>query len=272
LIKRQSKTTDKRGDKLNKRILILFIILVIPLKAFTKTLSVGWELWYPYQYHNKKQELVGLDFDIFNAIIDELKLNVNYTELPWKRHLNYIKTGEMDIAMGSSLTTRRKEFSYFTKPYRKESVKLFVKKGMAEKIHLPSLADLSASDYIIGVEGGYFYGKNYQELMRTEDFQAHISEVVDIEENVTMLLEGHLDGFLVDPITLKAFTDKYSMQGEFEAHDVEIYQAGIHIMLSKKSCSKDLLVDFNHAIESLTKTGKLAEIIAKWTLIQTKKQ
>ena len=174
----------------------------------------------------------------------------------------------MDVAMGSSLTKERAKFAFYTKPYRKELVKLFVKKGMAEKIKLEKLADITKTDYMIGVEGGYFYGKNYQQLIQNADFRTHISEVIDIEQNVTMLLKGHLDGFLVDPITMKAFTEKYSLQGEFEVHDVEVYQADIHIMLSKKSCNEKTLIKFNQAIDTLNASGKLTEILNKWTLIQ----
>ena len=249
---------------------LFIVLLVLSFTASSKQLSTGWELWYPYQYHNIKQQLVGLDFDSYNAIIYKAGFKTTYTELPWKRHLQYIKTGEMDIAMGSSYTKEREKYAYFSKPYRKETVKLFVKKGMADKIFLKSLADLSATNYMIGVEGGYYYGKEYQRLISNPEFKNHINEVLDIEQNVTMILKGHLDGFLVDPITMKAFTDKYSMQDEFETHEVEIYQADIHIMLSRKSCTKEMLNKINAAIDELKENGELQTIIDNWTKLQSK--
>lgn len=231
-------------------------------------LSVGWELWYPYQYHNTEQQLVGLDFDIFNAIVKESQLNVNYTELPWKRHLHYIKTGEMDIAMGASYTEERAEYAFFTVPYRLELVKLYVRKGNIEKIDLPTLSVLSSSDYMIGVEGGYYYGSEYQELIKTAEFQSHINEVIDLEENVELLLAGHLDGFLVDPVTMKAFVDKYKLHGEFEQHPMTIYQDNIHIMLSKKTMEQTTVDKINLAIAKLESSGKLKQIIGRWASIQ----
>ena len=246
---------------------ILAILLFSPL-ARSADLSVGWELWYPYQYHNKQQELAGLDIETFNAIMTQAKLTFTTAELPWKTHLHYIKTGKMDIAMGASWSKEREEFAYFSMPYRQETVKLFVKKGTAKNISLPSLTDLVGSPYLIGVEGGYFYGLDYQKLIRRLDFQANISEVIDLEQNVSLVLEGNLDGFLVDPITMRAFVDKYKMNNLFEEHPVEIYSADIYIMLSKKSMNESVLNKINQAIETLKKDGSLRKINHIWSSLR----
>lgn len=249
---------------MKKFCLLLCLIYSISFNSTAQTLSIGWELWYPYQYHNKQQQLVGLDFDILNAVLKEAKLKANYTELPWKRHLHYIKTGDMDIAMGSSFSKERESFAYFSIPYRQEIVKLYVKKGTTSKIKLNTLADLIKSPYMIGVEGGYYYGSQYQQLILDPNFQSHISEVVDLEENANMLLKGHIDGFLVDPFTMKAFVDKYKLYGEFEMHPITIYQADIHLMISKASGSKALVEKLNQAISALKKRNDIDAIFDKW--------
>lgn len=247
-----------------KSFILSLVFTVFSLNAVTKPLSVGWELWYPYQFHNNKQQLVGLDFDIFNAIISEVNLSVNYTELPWKRHLNYLKTGEMDIAMGASYTNERASYAYFTQAYRSELVNLYVRKNQASKIKLKSLNDLVSSPYKIGVEAGYYYGKNYQKLIKNDDFQQHIIELVNLEDSISLLLKGKLDGVLVDPITMSAFVDKYQLNDEFEAHEVIIYQDDISIMLSKKTMTRENLVRFNQAINRLKNNGVLLEITKRW--------
>ncbi|WP_286232459.1 substrate-binding periplasmic protein [Thalassotalea sediminis] len=258
------------------KMLITFIsTLLICLTACANqrnNLSVGWELWYPYQYHNNQHLLVGLDVDIFNRIIEKADYKVDYTELPWKRHLQYIKLGKMDVAMGASISSERQNYAYFTQPYRTEQVKLYVRKGMKDKIILPNLRDLIASDYLIGVESGYYYGETYKTLMKQPAFQAHISEVIDLEQNVKLTLKGHLDGFFVDPVTMRAFIDKYKLFNEFEAHSVEIYQDDIYIMLSKKTMNEKDLERFNSAIEHLKQTGELDQISQQWTSVQMLKR
>ncbi|MFT6991516.1 MAG: polar amino acid transport system substrate-binding protein [Paraglaciecola sp.] len=227
-------------------------------------LSVGWELWYPYQYHNKNRQLVGLDIDTFNAIMAEAKLSFTTAEIPWKTHLHFIHTGKMDIAMGASWSKDREKYAYFSQPYRKETVKLFVKKGNAKNIQLQTLSDLENSPYIVGVESGYYYGEDYQELIKNSAFQANISEVIDLEQNVTLLMKGHLDGFLVDPNTMQSFVKKYQMEKEFEQHSLDIYSADIFIMLSKKSSNPETLSKINKAITTLKNNGELIKINSSW--------
>jgi polar amino acid transport system substrate-binding protein len=232
-------------------------------------LSVGWELWYPYQYHNKNQQLVGLDTDSFNAIMAEAKLSFTIAEIPWKTHLHFINTGKMDLAMGASWSKEREKYAYFSLPYRKEVVKLFVKQGNAKNIQLKTLSDLASSPYMVGVESGYYYGKQYQELVKSAGFRANLTEVIDLEQNVTLLMQGHLDGFLVDPNTMQSFVKKYQMENEFEQYPLDIYNADIFIMLSKKSSQVGVLNKINRAISTLTDNGELNRISSLWKASQT---
>ena len=238
------------------------MLLTASVKA--KDLSAGWELWYPYQYHNKDRQLVGLDIDSFKAIMAEAKLSFTAAEIPWKTHLHFLKIGKMDVAMGASWSKEREGYAYFSLPYRKETVKLFVKKGNAKNIRLQTLSDLVGSKYIVGVESGYYYGEDYDKLIKTAGFQANISEVIDLEQNVTLLMKGHLDGFLVDPNTMQSFVKKYHMQDEFEQHSMEIYSADIYIMLSKKTINIDIVDKINKAISTLTNSGELSRISSTW--------
>ncbi|MBA6390862.1 amino acid ABC transporter substrate-binding protein [Colwellia sp. BRX10-3] len=244
---------------------LLLICLIINFTSHAKDLQVGWELWFPYQYRNSQQELVGLDFEIFNTILAKVGYTTAYTELPWKRHLHYLKTGEMDVAMGASKSEERLRYAMYSQSYRQETVNLFVRNGEANTIKLVTLNELAGSDYMIGIESGYYYGDEYKALMKTAEFQEHIIEVVDIEENVTLLLAGHIDGFLVDPTTIKAFSNKYKMNGEFEKHSLNIYQAEIHMMFSKKSVKPTVVKAIDQAISDLKKSGELDNIINKWS-------
>lgn len=245
----------------------LFFVAMISFSALGKDYSVGWELWYPYQYHNRDRQLVGLDIDAFKAIMNTAGITYSIAELPWKTHLHFLKTGKVDLAMGASWSKERKAYAYFTLPYRKETVKLFVKRGTAKNIKLDKLADLAGSPYIIGVESGYYYGEDYQTLIKNDGFRANVSEVIDLEENVTLLMKEHLDGFLVDPYTMQAFIDKYGMDNEFEAHSVEIYSADIFIMLSKQSTDPALLEKINNSIKTLTQDGSFDTIYSDWSRI-----
>lgn len=242
----------------------LSLCLILP--AQSQEFSVGWELWYPYQFHNKTKELTGVDIEAFNLISKEAGMSVSYVELPWQRHLMYIKSGMIDIAFGASYTNERAQTAYFSIPYRKESVNFFVKKGMSQSIKLEKLSDLIESEYLIGVENGYYYGKEYQKLKTISGFISRINSVLDIEQNAKMLMKGHIDGFLADPMSMQSFVEKYKLQDEFEIHPLPIYQGDIYIMLSKKTCTEDDFIKINQAITALQQNGKLEKIIKRWAV------
>ncbi len=243
-------------------IFILFVLLSFQVSAAkVKPVKVGWELWYPYQYKDNNEQLIGVDVSILNAIAKQMSAELFYEELPWKRHLRYIKTGQSDIAMGSSKTKAREAYAYFTQPYRLEEIKLFVLKEKAETMQLKSLADVMNSQYILGVERGYFYGEEYNKLSKKANFNNHFNEVTDLSQNVNMLLKGSIDGLLADPIAMSTYSEIFNLEGKFAQHPLHVYQTEIHLMLSKSSMSKDELNKFNQAISALKHSGEIDKII-----------
>lgn len=239
------------------------LCFILPVQS--QEFSVGWELWYPYQFHNQVNELTGVDIEAFNLISKTAGFEISYVELPWQRHLMYIKSGMVDIAFGASYTKEREETAHYSIPYRKELVNFFVRKNTSQSIKLENLSDLIDSKYMIGVENGYFYGQEYEKLKTEPGFLTHINSVLDIEQNVKMLMKGHIDGFLADPRSMKSFVKKYQLEDKFEIHPLPIYEGDIYIMLSKKTCSESDLNRLNKAITKLQNNGLLETIINRWT-------
>ena len=250
--------------KLIKAVLLLCSFTIFPLQA--KPLAIGWELWYPYQYYNKQSKLVGLDIDVMNAVLDKANMTGEYTELPWQRHLKYIESGKFDVALGTSFSKEREDYAYFSVPYRKETVYLFVNKGAADSMKIAKLGDLANTNYTIGVEEGYFYGNEYEKLIKTKTFKARIKEIFDIEQNVQLLLNKKIDGFLADPATVRSFEEKYQLKGKFEAHKVTVYSDDIYLILSKKAVDNATFGIINKALIALKQDGTIKKLRQKWRL------
>ncbi|WDE14254.1 substrate-binding periplasmic protein [Thalassomonas haliotis] len=248
------------------KILLLAALVFSSGYGQARTLSVGWEIWYPYQYRNKAQQLLGADLEILNTVAKHSGFTLRYSEIPWRRLLQFVKTGEMDIAMGASYNAERAQSAYYSVPYRLEVIRLFMKKGRLAKFTLHSLTDIRASDYMIGIEGGYYYGEVFAGLMKDPAFSAHFREAVDIEGNVSMLVKGQIDGFLVDPNTMQAFSKRYAMEEEFEMHPMVVYQSDIHFLLSKASVSADEFARFNQALTAMSDSGQLQQILNAWSI------
>ena len=247
---------------MKRYIFIVFLFFSFQITATQlKPINVGWEVWYPYQYQGKSKQLMGVDIAIMNAIAKQMSVALVYEELPWKRHLKYIKTGQFDIAMGSSKTEERQAYAYFTQPYRIEEIKLFVLKEKAQTMQLTNLADVINSQYILGVERGYFYGDEYANLSNRADFKNYFNEVTDLSQNVKMLLKGNIDGLLADPVAMKTYSEFFHLQGKFTQLSLHIYQTEIHLMLSKASMTQADLTRFDEAINVLKNSGEIEKIL-----------
>lgn len=233
-----------------------------------RQVTVGWEIWYPFQYRNHQADLVGVDFEILQAILDQTNFTANYIEIPWQRNLNAIKSGFIDIAMGASKTKERLKYSYFSEDYREEKIGLIVRKGQLSRIKLNDLSELQGSQYKIGVERGYYYGEQFQQLQTQPEFNKRLIEILDIEQGINLLLNSGVDGVLADPITIAAFEEKYQIFNMLEVHPLSIYQYKVHLMLSKKSFNKEELNRINSAINELKRSGKLQNIIDKHVILR----
>ena len=224
-------------------------------------LSAAWELWYPYQFNDEKGELRGVDIHFFEAVMRQANLSYGIDEMDWKMQLFMIKTGQLDVALGVSRTPEREQYALFSAPYRQEKVSLFMKKGQGQKHKLADLASLAKTNLKIGTEQGYYYGDEFDRLSHDPDFSTRFHEVVDIEENVRLLLNGKLDGLLADPHTMKAVMEKFKITGKLEAHPLAIYSTDIHFMFSKKSVTDRTVQIINDAITTLKSNGQAQRLL-----------
>ena len=234
------------------------------IEADLPELSVGWNLWYPYQFYNKQNKLVGLDIDIAVAVAKEAGYRLTFTELPWKRHLQFVRTGIVDIAMGTSPNDKRKLYARFTKPYRFEQVALFVRKGTKHLMPFTHLADIIGSPFMIGAEDGYYYGEEFESLSKLDAFTAHIGQSLNLEHNMSLLMNEKIDGVFADDIAMLAFAKKYKLLNDIERHSIKIHRSQIHFMVSKKTDIK-VVERFSLAIDKLKANGTIDRLINQWT-------
>lgn len=259
----------KKKDSFISKVLILLISVVIlagqaQAQVCDKPLVLGWEPWEPYQYVNRRGDLVGLDVEMVTAIIENMGCKLSYKELPWKRHLNLLKKGSIDLASGASKTAEREEFAYFSAPYRVESAALFVKKGKSEAYKLTKLEDISAIGFKLGVTRGYYYGENYEKLSSDEKFTAQLDEVHNDSFNYYKLQKDRIDGFLADVPSAIAGLKSEALLDTVERHPLKIYEDDIYVMFSKQSTSQEMVEAFNKSLQELKENGTYQQIMDTW--------
>ncbi len=261
------------GKALLSAVFSLFIlsVAVTPCLCEEHTLYTAWEQWEPYLYKDADGYLTGMDVELITAIVKNMKnKNVRYRlvfkEMPWARVLKSLEYGKIDVAMGGSVTEERKKNIYFSNPYRKESYVLYVRREYAAEYRnkIRTWADISKLNFKLGVTRGYYYGEDYDRLMKTDKkFVKLCKETSSDYRNYKLLMADRIDGFagqtVVTAMELRKrnLTDKISGIAELQS-DI------IVAMFSKKSTSPEIVESFNRSQSELK--ADIAEIIKKYEI------
>lgn len=231
-----------------------------------KELVNGWGgEWEPFlmgSYDKPK----GLDIEILDAVVKASGCTWRNTELeiPWKRHLNWVKLGELDIATGASWTQERAEYAYFTKAYRREHVALFVREADVKKYEKHSLLALAGVLNGIGIEFGNTYGNEMGALLAKMGDK--VQRVNDNKQNIAKLLGGRIDGYLghlpYDAMQVK----KKGHEGKIVYLPISLINTGdIHIMVSKLANSAAVFKAIDQGLAEIKANGTYDKIIKKYS-------
>ncbi|MFN7710260.1 MAG: TRIC cation channel family protein [Holosporales bacterium] len=232
-----------------------------------QTLKGGWYAWEPYQYleyTSGQPQLEGLDIDLQRGIAALAGVNIEFEEVSWDKHTEEIKSGVRQIAAGATLTPEREVFAYFTIPYRRETNGLYTFKGR-EKI-IPRLplslffTDLREKRARLGVIRGFRYVS--AELNDFIDDPANKDLIVPFKtvfDMLNALSTGQIDVAASDRLT--AVTLAWRMGNRDRLFEVVIGSVPVHIMLSKKSTTPEMLEKMNAAIEKFRASGDYGHIV-----------
>lgn len=224
----------------------------------------AWEPWEPYQLENERGELTGLGIDVVRAVLENMDEPAGWQKTPWKRVIKDLKEGHLDAGLGASITQERKEWALFSDPYRQESAVLFVRKEKKDQYDFKSLEDIIGSDFTLGVTRGYYYGPEYERLIKQKDFSDRVEEVKVNENNYRKLQRGRIDGFLADPVSGTAGLKSLGIWDEVAPHPMKVFSNDIHVIFSKKRVGPEYVEKFNKSLEQVRKSGKYDRIMNRY--------
>jgi polar amino acid transport system substrate-binding protein len=208
----------------------------------------------------------GLDIEILDAVMKASGCTWRNTELeiPWKRHLSWIRLGELDLATGASWTDERAEYAYFTKSYRSENVALFVRKSDLKKYEQYSLLELADVLAGIGVEFGNTYGSKMGELLAKMGVK--VQRVNSNKQNIPKLLGKRIDGYLGHlPYDAMQIKDK-GYEDTIVYLPLSLVSTGdIHFMVSKLANSEEVFNAIEAGLAEIKANGEYEKIIKKYS-------
>jgi polar amino acid transport system substrate-binding protein len=251
-----------------KRLIIMerYLVVIIPLfssillsaSAVSCTLILAYEEWPPFVMIDANGgEPSGLDIEAAKLLAKGAGCTLSMKEVSWKRSLEELKQGKVDIVTGASHSAERAEYANFSAAYREETLALFVAKDNIDEYNLNSLADiLNTPRLTLGVQRGAVYGDNYDALAKRPDFAERLRESANDIHNMKKLYVGRVGALLGSlESTYMSLKNIGADQKITDIKSTHYSNGGIFILFSKKSVPEDTIGRFNQALVAAKADG-----------------
>lgn len=237
------------------------------------TLKCGWYLWDPYQYIEGGEgfkSLTGLDVQLVKAISRTAGYNVYYDEVSWRQHLEDLKTGERDIAAGATFTKERKQFYYYSEPYRREENALYVRKGELKRYNFgdvdQTLKEIQDKKLRVCVVDGFIYAdKRINDFVTNPEHMHYLVKTQNDFQSLENLINGSVDCFFSDRLVASTIAWRKGKRDQIEEHYLGV-GVDIHVIFSKKTIAPQQVEQFNKAIIEVKNSGEYGDIVKSYLL------
>ena len=227
-------------------------------------LRVGFDDWPPYHYYQRegnRRQLSGFAVEYLNAIAARLGCRLIYVERPWKRVLQDVEQGWLDIAMEAYFYDDRAGYAWFSHAYNPGRTQLWVRGSDAGDA--PDLASWLAQGHQLGVTKEYYYGAEITALLRDH---AHQVSAVNDAQNYRKLRLGRIDGFLGDSLATPWGLKREGLAEGIVPSGMQIYETPTYFMLSKQTLSEDFVRRFNQALDAVSQSKEHTRIWRRYAL------
>ncbi|MEH8015960.1 transporter substrate-binding domain-containing protein [Rheinheimera muenzenbergensis] len=227
-------------------------------------MTLGMDAWEPYQYMTVGNSPTGLDVELVKAVADKMGCNLNVVQGSWLELLKLLKDGEIDFVLGASQTEERKEFAYFSEPYRQERFQLYVRKNDAEQ-PFSDLKSFLAAGHKVGIVNEYYYGDEVASLYADEALRSKFVGAIISELNMARLLDEEIDGLLEDSFVGASILRRKGLDKYIEPHSISMGSSDVFVMFSKASVEEQQVQQFNQALQQLRNDGAYNRLLEKYS-------
>ena len=223
-----------------------------------RTVTVGSDTTYrPFEIVNEAGEIVGFDVDLVNAICEKINCQAEFKTYAWDGIVAAIGAGSFTdfdmVASGVSITPERDETADFSEPY------LVVNQAITTRVEDEALteADFGAEDgeLLLGAQLGTTNADLGRDLVGDDRLRTYD----DFNSAVLALLQGDVDGVIIDGVTADAFANQYA--GELVVNITGLSNDPLGFVFQP---GDELIDAFNAGLEQIKADGTLDALTEKW--------
>jgi polar amino acid transport system substrate-binding protein len=235
--------------------LLLVFVFAPCLKADEHNIEVRVAIdnWPPWKIVHD-QQFSGIDLAILHEVATRTNFQFTPVHCPWKRCIDMLKTGTVDMITSFTRTQEREAFAVFIEPpYFTDNVVFFVKRH--SDLLVNSYEDLYGKR--IGVVKGAAYFARFDADMKIDK-----TAVVNDQQLFKMLDSNRIDLLAAHEIPGKYMAKKYGFQEKIQPVTYKRRGVGLnYFAFSKKSQLLEKIPLFKASLESLEAEGTVERII-----------
>ncbi|WP_110686717.1 transporter substrate-binding domain-containing protein [Salinicola aestuarinus] len=253
-------TASRRAHRLALTLVSLSTLCALPAAAADYNIGISSEPYPPYYSPDASGEWSGWEIDFADELCRRLGSECETVPLAWEGIIPALKTGKIDMIIGSmAITPQRQEQIAFSDKYKHSPTGLLALKQSEVE---PSADSLEGA--YLGVQSGSIQ-ENYARAYYAESANLQVYQTLD--EELQDLDAGRLDAVLGDIVAMQAFMTSERGQAccEFRgtvAPDQSILGYGVGVGMRKSD--QDLKEAVNVAIADIRADGTFERLSAPY--------
>lgn len=236
-------------------LLMLFVIVSPALRAqadgCSRTLSVGWTDIPPAFFRGPDRAPVGVDIDILKAVLAAANCRFETRHMPFKRYIEGLRFGTLDIVMLASKNPEREQYAYFSPAYRRERMVLFTTPDRQDLLATTDLAALSRSGATLAIGLGVWLGPDFAALYDGDAaFREKVLLIDTYPASLRALLAGRIDAMVGDSVSVNYRINEMELAGWVVQAPLVVHDNDVYFMFSRKAVPQADVDRINAALDT----------------------
>ncbi len=208
--------------------------------------------WAPISYKDKASgRYHGVAFDVIQEVSKRLNIPVTTLDIPWKRVLLYMETGNLDLALAIYKNKEREKKYLYTHAYFSNEARVFVKKG--HEFPFNRLEDLVGRSGVVPAGGSF--GEEFDSFAEKNLKLYKVSNPPFKEKYHKLILNQRWDYYIADYLDGISHLKKAGLQNKIVPLPHPIDKNDVYFAFSRKSPCQHLLPQINKIVEQLKFEG-----------------
>ena len=205
-------------------------------------------------------DLKGIDYEVTEAVFQQLNIPIEIKFYPWKRCLAMMQDQAADGILDAAITNERKTYLFFPEePLSDSSLVMFYHKD--RPISVDTLDDLR--QYRIGAQLGYEYPQGLAEMLVNRE------DVTTMEQNFQKLVANRIDLTIENRVVGLYRASVFGVRDQIDVFELPtIFPSKNYLGFAKKAGYDELSVKFSRALLEFKQTQAYHDILVKYGQVQ----